>query len=408
MTIHLSNRSQQADVIVVGAGVIGMATAWRLAQRHLSVIVVDPTPGGGASHAAAGMLAPVTELHYGEEPLLALNLESARRYPSFVSELEAASGHSVGYRTCGTLAVAADADDLAWLDELHHHQRSLGLEVERMTSRECRTHEPALSPGVRGGFFVAGDHQVDPRRLVPALEVAATSSGAVIRSDRVVDVSITGGAVTGVTLEGGTTLSGKTVVMAAGAWTGAIGGLAATAAPPVRPVKGQIARLRPRPGREPMAAKLLSGNVRGLVQSRSLYFVPRIDGELVVGATVEEQGFDTAVTAGGILDLLNDAYALVPGVYELELAEVMAGLRPGTPDNAPVIGSDSIPGLVWATGHYRNGVLLAPLTADAVADLVTNADPPECTLAFGPDRFGVSAGREGVAPGAAGRRVRAS
>jgi len=387
----MPNSPTEADVVVVGAGVIGLTSAWRLLQLGLRVVVIDPAPASGASHAAAGLLAPVTELHYGEERLLALNLESARAYPGFVAELQAVTGHDVGYRSCGTLAVAADSDDLAWLEELRRYQVSLGLDVERLTSRECRRREPGLSPGVRGGVFVSGDHQVDPRRLTAALLEACRRLGVRVRRDRVDAVDTRAGTVAGVLLESGAAISAPAVVVAAGAWTSSLGGLPAESLPPVRPVKGQIARLRPRPtgsGSTDHAAPLLDGNVRGLVQGRSVYYAPRSDGELVIGATVEEQGFDTAVTAGGILDLLRDAYALVPGVYELELHEVTAGLRPGTPDNAPVIGAGAIDGLVWATGHFRNGVLLAPVTGAAVAALVGGSGLPDAAAAFGVDRFG--------------------
>jgi glycine oxidase len=374
------------DAVVVGAGAIGLACAWRLAQRGLSVAIVDPDPGGGASRVAAGMLAPVTEVHFGEEPLLALNLESARRYPSFVEHLEGQAGRSVAYHPCGTLAVAADADDHAGLGQLYDFQRRLGLDVERLTSRECRRLEPALSPTVRGGLRVDGDHQVDPRRLVEALLIAGPAAGAEVLRRRVVEITVDrGDRVEGVRLDDGTTVATECVVLAAGAWSGTVGGLPPDSLPPVRPVKGQLLRLRNRTG-----PALLNGNVRGLVAGSSVYLVPRPDGEVVVGATVEEQGFDTAVTAGAVHDLLRDAYALVPGVTELELAETAASLRPGTPDNAPVIGRSPLEGLVLATGHFRNGILLTPVTADIVADVVTGVPIPELARAFGADRFALA------------------
>lgn len=375
------------DAIVVGAGAIGLACAWRLAQRDLAVTVVDPDPGAGASHVAAGMLAPVTEVHFGEEPLLALNLESARRYPSFVERLEGEAGRSVAYLPCGTLAVAADADDHAALGRLYDFQRRLGLDVERLTSRECRRLEPSLSPTVRGGLHVGGDHQVDPRRLVGALLVACSSAGVEVVRRRVTEIPVgRDRRVGGIALDDGTSIATACVVLAGGAWSSAIGGLPPDALPPIRPVKGQLLRLRQPPG-----PTLLNGTVRGLVAGSSVYLVPRADGEVVVGATVEEQGFDTAVTAGAVHDLLRDAYALVPGITELEVAETAAGLRPCTPDNAPVIGRSAVEGLVLATGHFRNGILLTPVTADAVADAVTGAPLPEVARAFGPDRFALAA-----------------
>ena len=374
------------DAVVAGAGAIGLACAWRLAQRGLEVCVVDPDAGGGASRVAAGMLAPVTEVHFGEEPLLALNLESARRYPSFVADLEGEAGCSVAYRPCGTLAVAADADDHAALGQLYDFQRRLGLDVERLTSRECRRLEPSLSPTVRGGLRVGGDHQVEPRRLLEALLAAGAHAGVEVRRRRVVEITVDGqDRIGGVTLDDGTPLNARCVVLACGAWSGAIAGLPPGSLPPVRPVKGQLLRLRHRSG-----PALLNGTVRGMVASSGVYLVPRSDGEVVVGATVEEQGFDTAVTAGAVHDLLRDAYALVPGITELELAEAGAGLRPATPDNAPVIGPSPVDGLVVATGHFRNGILLTPVTADVVADIVTGAPVPELARPFGADRFALA------------------
>ncbi|MEX2659415.1 MAG: glycine oxidase ThiO [Acidimicrobiales bacterium] len=368
------------DVGIVGGGVVGLACAWRLAQRGLSVTVVDPSPGEGASHAAAGMLAPVTEAHYGEEPLLALNLESARRWPAFAAELEEEGG-DVGYRDEGTLAVALDDDDLRALDELRRFQESLGLGVERLRARACRAAEPCLSPRVRGGVLVAGDHQVDSRLVVRALLAAAGRSGATIRRERVTGVVAEAGRVAGLRTDAGA-LHCATVVVAAGCWSAGIGGVPPEVLPPVRPVKGQILRLRFDPAVPP-----LTSTVRGLAAGRSVYLVPRARGELVVGATVEERGFDTTVTAEAVHDLLAAAIALVPEVGQLELVETTAGLRPGTPDNAPALGATDIAGLAVATGHHRNGVLLAPVTADAIVSLVTDGAVPPLATAFDPRRF---------------------
>ena len=370
------------DAVVVGGGVIGLAAAWRAARSGVRVEVVDPAPGSGASSVAAGMLAPVTEVHYGEEPLLALALASAGRYPSFVAELEQEAGRPAGYRACGTLAVAADHDDNAALGELFEFQRRLGLDVTRLTSRECRRLEPALAPSVRGGVHVAGDHQIDPRALVASLVDACRAAGVALTAARVAGIAVEGDRVTGVTLPGGEVRPAGTVVVAAGAWSSQLAGLPPDAVPPVRPVKGQILRLR-----GPAADPLLSGTVRGLVGGSAVYLVPRADGRIVVGATAEERGFDPTVTAGAVYELLRDAAALVPGVTELELAEVGAGFRPGSPDNAPLIGAAGIDGLLLATGHHRNGVLLAPITADAVAALLTTGRAPEVAAPFTPGRF---------------------
>ncbi|MDP9432306.1 MAG: glycine oxidase ThiO [Actinomycetota bacterium] len=368
------------DVLVVGGGVIGLALAWRARTAGLSVTVVDPSPGAGASYAAAGMLAPVSEVTYGEEQLLELNLASARRYPQFVAELEDASGAGVGYRTEGTVVVALDSGDRAVLADLHAFQTRLGLDSELLTGRECKRLEPMLAPGVRAGLFVAGDHSVDNRRLAPALLTAAERSGVDVRRGRVTGLQTDGDRVTGATLDDGDQVSAGTTVLAAGCWSGEMAGLPPDALPPVRPVKGQILRLRtPTP--------FLTRTVRGVVAGGHVYLVPRGDGEIVVGATVEELGYDTTTTAGGVYELLRDAHALLPGITELELVECHAGLRPGSPDNAPLLGRAGPEGLVLATGHYRNGVLLTPITADAVTELLCTGALPEVARPFDPRRF---------------------
>jgi glycine oxidase len=405
--------SQQpaTDVVVVGGGVIGLAIAWRAAGAGMTVTVVDQTPGQGASWAAAGMLAPVTEVHYGERPLLALNLAAADRWPSFAAEVEEAAGHPVGYRAGGTLAVARDADDNAALEDLYRFQLRCGLEVERLRSRECRQLEPGLAPSIRGGVLAAGDHQVDNRALVEALVIACRRAGVRLVEGRVADLAVDGDRVTGVALaadgpsQGGPSgggaarrdggprpaLAAGTVVLAAGCWSGALGGVAAEALPPVRPVKGQLLYLK-----GPAAEPLCSRNVRGL----EVYVVPRGDGRVVVGATVEEQGFDTRVTAGAVHDLLRAAMELLPDAAELELLETVVGLRPGSPDNAPMLGPAGPEGLVVATGHYRNGILLTPVTADAIAELLATGRVPDLIAPFAPGRFsdGIPTGAGRSAP----------
>jgi glycine oxidase len=371
------------QIVVVGGGVIGLAIAWRASQAGLPVTVVDPQPGHGASWAAAGMLAPISEVQYGEDALLGLNLASVERYPSFVAELEEATGLDVGYRTCGTLALAFDGDDRAALDELHAFQLRLGLKSERMTGRECRRLEPMLAPGVRAGLLVHGDHQVDNRRLVAALLSAATRSGVSMLEKEAVTAVVDGTRIVGVELADGARLQAKTVILAAGCWSGRIRGLPEGAVPPVRPVKGQILRLR-----GPHDAPLLSRTLRCLVAGSHVYLVPRADGEVIVGATAEEQGFDATVTAGGVRQLLHDAWQVVPGIAELELVECRAGLRPGSPDNAPVLGpAPGVEGMVIAAGHYRNGILLTPVTADAIAELLLTGRSPDIIGPFTPARF---------------------
>jgi glycine oxidase len=399
----VSERSElRPDVVVVGGGAIGLASAWRLAQRGLAVTVVDPDPGSGASSVAAGMLAPITEARPGEEDQLRLNLASWSRWPAFAAEVEAAAlaagvdwgEGTIGYRADGTLVAALDADDRAALDELVARQRSLGLEVTTLRGRETRAMEPALAPGVRAGALAAGERSVDPAALVAALgriaEAAGVTTLAAPAEQIVLDGDDPGGdRVTGVALAGGETIEAPVVVLAAGSWTGTVGGLPDGARPPVRPVKGQILTLRQPPG-EP----LLTRTVRGLVRGSSVYLVPRQDGRIVVGATVEERGWDTRVTAGGAYELLRDVLALVPGLDDAELVAVRTGLRPGSPDDLPMIGPAAVDGLIVATGHFRNGILLTPVTADAVAAAITGGPVPAEVGPCDPRRFTQT--REGV------------
>ncbi|MCO5967129.1 glycine oxidase ThiO [Actinoallomurus soli] len=367
-------------VIIVGGGVIGLGIAWRSLTRGIEVTVVDPDPASKASRVAAGMLTPVTEVNYGEDALLRLGITSRDRYPSFVAELEEVSGHDTAYRRDGVLQVALDSDDLAVLDELRRFQESLGLTAEALTGRECRRREPMLAPSARGGLFAPDDGSVDPRRLSAALLAAVDRLGGTLIRDRAAEVLTDRDRAVGVRLAGGEAVHADQVVLAAGPWSHELKGLPPDAVPPVRPVKGQVVRLR---GPFP----LLGGTVRGLVRGSSVYLVPRADGELVVGATQEEMGYDTTVTAGGVWELLRDAHELVPGVTELAFAEVIAGLRPGSPDNAPILGPSALPGLLLATGHFRNGILLTPVTADAMADTIATGEPPEVIRPFAPGRF---------------------
>lgn len=381
------SRTRTSDVLVIGGGIIGLVTAWRAAQRGFTTAVVDPEPGGGAAQVAAGMLAAVTELHYGEQTLLGLNLASARRYPDFAAELTDATGHDLGYRRCGTLAVALDADDRAHLRELHTLQRRSGLDSEWLSGRECRRLEPMLAPGVRGGLRVDGDHQIDPRRLTGALVAACERAGVVFHRAWAERLDVVRERAAGVTTTDGTGLAADQVVLAAGSLSGRLAGVPDAVLPPVRPVKGQVLRLTV-PQRY---APFLNRTVRAVVRGSQVYLVPRENGELVVGATTEEMGWDTTVTAGGVYELLRDAHELVPGITELPLTETRAGLRPGSPDNAPLLGPTELAGLSLATGHHRNGVLLTPVTGDAMAHVLATGELPEEARAFTPRRFSPAA-----------------
>lgn len=390
------------DAVVVGGGLIGLATAWRAAGRGLRVAVVDPAPGGGAARWAAGMLGAVSELHHGEETLLQLNLAAAERYPAFVGELTERTGAPTGYQTRGTLTVAFDADDRAQLRRLHALQEQCGLATEWLTGRECRRLEPTLAPGVTGGVRVDGDHQVDPRLLAGALWAACEREGVTVHRRRATRLTTVDGRATGVELADGTHLAAGRVVLAAGSHSGRLAGVPDEVVPPVRPVKGQVVRLGPPPRGGPVVTRTVRAVVRGV----PVYLVPRDSGELVVGATSEEQGWDTTVTAGGVYALLRDAHALLPGLTELPLVECGAGLRPTSPDNAPLLGPTPLPGLLVATGHHRNGVLLTPLTGEVMAEALVTGELPEVARPFSPLRFTLldgCAGRPEQAPQATSR-----
>jgi glycine oxidase len=355
--------SSTYDLAVAGGGAIGLACAWRAAGRGLRTIVLD-AGDPGAWQVAAGMLAPVAEAQIGDAAAVELGLRAARGFGAFCAEL----GEDVGHRTNGTLLVARDRDEAEALERELAFRRELGLEVERLRPSQARRAEPALAPTVRLALDVPGDHSVDPRRMVAALRTAFERAGGEYRRGRVA-AAFDGG----VRLGDGEVVRAGRVLIATG--TGAI---EAPDPVPVRPVKGQIMRLR-----DPRGPGLIERTVRG----PQAYLVPRDDGGYVLGATMEERGYDTAPTAGGVYELLRDMSELVPGVLELDVEELRAGLRPGTPDNLPAIGPGTTDGLLWATGHFRNGILLAPLTAELIADAACGEPLPEWAAGVDPRRF---------------------
>jgi glycine oxidase len=391
------------DLLVIGGGVIGLAIAWRARERGISVTVLErDATGGGASRVAAGMLAPVAEAEFGKDGrrLLELGLRSAALWPAFAERLQAAAGQDVGYLRSGTLLLARDEDEARELDRQIAFRESLGLATRRLRASEAREREPALAPAIRLALEAPDDHSVDPRSVLAALRTACLSAGVLIREqarvtriecddagERVLGVRLAdagrGDAATSSPPFAGELVACERVVVASGAWSGSLAGLAPDASVPVRPVRGQLLRLR-----DPAGPGLLSTVVR----FDGGYIVPRADGRYVLGATVEERGFDLQPDAGGIYELLRDAHELVPGVSELKIEELCVGLRPGTPDNAPAIGFGQVDGLLWATGHYRNGILLAPLTAQLVVALLSGEElEPELLRACAPSRFAAAA-----------------
>ena len=371
--------SAKPTVAVIGAGAVGLSIAWRLAVAGCRVEVFDRGAAGrGASHAAGGMLAACVETEPGEESLLPLTRASQDLWPAFAAELEAASGMAVDLRGEGTMVIALNADDAAKVRFLHEFQTRLGLPVEWLSGAEVRRREPYLQPGVAGALFCAGDHQVDNRKVAAALHTAALRAGAAIHEYAEVSrIEVRGGRAVGVQV-GDRLVEADRVILAAGAWSGWIDGLSSAVRPPVRPVKGQMLCLR-------MDARLPL--LRHVVWTPGTYLIPRLDGRLLVGATTEERGFDDRLTAGGQFALLEGAWRALPGIAELPIEEAWAGFRPGTRDDAPILGLSEVEGLVYATGHHRNGILLTPITANSVARLVLTRETDPVIRPFALDRF---------------------
>jgi glycine oxidase len=371
------------DVAIVGAGVIGLAIAWRLAAAGRSVAVFERgEAGGGASLAATGMLAAATELEPGGAELLALALESQRMWPDFCRELEGEAGIDIDYRDEGTLTVALGRDEVDRLRFRHELQVRAGLTTRWLDGASARALEPALRPAVTAGIFCADDHQVDPRRLVPALRRAvAARGGSVLEHLPVLSLDGAGGRVNGVVTQQGLCRAGM-VVVATGAWAGTDEIIGARLAVPVRPLKGQALALR---------ATGATGVPAHVVWTEQVHLAPKAGGRLIVGSTVEECGFDCSVTAGGVLALLDGARRALPSVEDMEIEAVWTGLRPTSDDDAPILGETGVGGLALATGHHRNGILLAPVTAQAIHGLVMTGAMAGAARRFGLARFAPAA-----------------
>jgi glycine oxidase len=369
------------DVAIVGAGVIGLSIAWRLAAAGLAVAAFERDEvGSGASLAATGMLAAATELEPGGADLLALALESQRVWPGFRDALEAEAGFDIDYRAEGTLTVALGRDEVDRLRFRHELQARHGLATRWLDGAAARALEPALRPSVAAGIFCAEDHQVDPRRLVPALRRAAAARGArVLEHLPVRSLDIAGARVGGVVTDQGL-CGARTVVIANGAWAGNREVLGDALGVPVRPLKGQALALR---------ATARTGVPAHVVWTEQVHLAPKAGDTLLVGATVEECGFDAAVTAGAVLALLDGARRALPSIEDMEIEAVWTGFRPTSDDDAPILGMTGVSGLALATGHHRNGILLAPVSAQAIHDLVTAGEMTGVATRFGLERFEV-------------------
>ena len=376
---------ENKKILIIGGGVIGLGIGWQLAKAGASVSIYERTEAGrAASWAAAGMLAPLAEAHTEEPELLKLGCQSLALYPQWVRELEADTGMSIGYRVEGTLIVGLEPDDTHQLRHLHTSQQDLGLDVEWLTGRAAREIEPALSPRVTAAIRCESDHQVDNRLMVKALQRAYQRYGGALHENNAVEtIEIENGIATGIKTQDGEKYDGDVIVLSAGCESAQIQGLPDDIRPPVRPVKGQMLALQ-------MEAGITVKNVIRTVRARyltSVYLVPRTDGRLIVGATSEEMGFDMRLTAGGVFELLRGAWEAVPGVYELPLLETWTGLRPGSRDNAPILGETPVENLIYATGHYRNGILLTPITAYEISKLILTGETSETIVRFRLDRF---------------------
>ncbi len=371
--------AKRPRVAIIGAGVVGLGIAWRLAGRAEVSVFDRGKAGMGASHAAAGMLAACCEAEPGEEALLALGRDSQERWPAFADELLRASGIDVELRREGTLVLALTGDDQAEIAHRLKFQQTLDLPLEWLSAAETRAREPHLAGKIAGALFSPQDHQVDNRKVVAALRIVAETAGVKIHEHRPVkEIAVQGGRTNGIVLEDGTNVAADVVVLAAGAWSRGIAGLAPDRRPPVRPVKGQMLALRMDP-----AAPLLNH----VLWAPGAYLVPRRDGRLIVGATTEEKGFDDTITAGGMLTLLEAAWRAIPAIEELPIDEIWAGHRPGSRDDAPILGRAPLENLFYATGHHRNGILLAPVTADAMARLILDDVIEPAIRPFGLERF---------------------
>ncbi len=371
-------------ILIIGGGVIGLGIGWQLAKAGTAVTIHERgQTGRGASWAAAGMLGPIAEAHSDELDLLKLSNQSLARYPEWVNELETESEMPIGYRAEGTLIIGIQPDDAYQLRHTYDLQQDLGLNVEWLSGEEARKIEGALSPYVTAAIRCETDHQVDNRLMAQALQRAYQGRGGVLHQNSTIErIVIENGVVTGVQTQDG--FQGTDVcILAAGCWSGQINGLPDAIIPPVRPVKGQMLALR-------MREDIMIENVIRTVKARypmPVYLVPRSDGRLIVGATTEELGFDTDLTVGGVYELLHGACEAVPGIYELPLIETWTGLRPGSTDNAPILGKTPVENLIYATGHYRNGILLTPITAYEIAKLILTGETSETIAPFHLDRF---------------------
>ena len=383
-------RGLKERVVIIGGGIIGLGIGWQLAKSGCAVTIYERDRAGrAASWAAAGMLAPIAEVHFEEQELLELGSVSLRLYPEWVRELEVDSQMCVGYRREGTLIVGVDRDDAGLLQHFYDSQRLLGLKAEWLTGAEARDIEPLLSPQISAAISCPDDHPVDNRLMVSALIAAFQMAGGTLSENTPIKkIEVQNGRARGVWTEE-KLHEADVIVLAAGCWSAEIDGLPDPISPPVRPVKGQMLALQMESGITPQRV-IRTPRAK---YNTNAYLVPKASGRLIVGATSEEMGFDTQLTAGGLFELLRSAWEAVPGIYELPVLETWAGLRPGSRDNAPILGRTCVENLIMATGHYRNGILLTPVTAREISSLILTGHPTEVIAPFPLSRFHQSVSR---------------
>lgn len=365
------------EIAVVGGGVAGLGPAWRLARRGRDVALFERDEiGAGASTRAAGMLAPTSEVDFTERRLLGLGRHSLELYPEWVEQLTEATGIDLDYRREGTLIVAVDRDDAEALERLHDYHRRLDLQARRLVGDDARELEPGLAPTVNYALYTPGDHQIDPVAMVQALGRAFVDAGGQLHEHSgVQSVRIGDGGAEGLVLEDGTAVEADHVVLAAGPWTDRIEGVPDEVLPGIRPVRGQMVCVEL--GDPPI--------VDHVVRAPDAYLVPKSDGRLLIGSTMEERGFDPRPTAGGIYDILEGAIEAVPAVYDAPLRDVWTGFRPLTLANEPAVGPTRVDGLWLSVGHGRNGILLTPATARGLAEALDTGEPPDYLEPFVPD-----------------------
>ncbi len=365
------------DVTIIGAGAIGLSIGWRLAQAGRRVTLFEREKAGqGTSWLAAGMLAPAVEIGFEELDLYALGRQSLSQWPGFAAELEKVTGQDIDYRSNGTLVVADDPDRAAALRRLYDFQRTHNVPVEWLRPAEALDVEPFLAPRLAAAVYSPDDHQLDNRRLIHALRTAFEQAGGTLHEDTPVQAVVPNATHSRVVTAAGEICEAGIVIVAAGVWSRQVEGLVPHP-PEIRPVKGQMIELKiERPF-----------DLQHVVRGPDAYLAPKSDGRLLVGATTEEMGFDTTVTAGGLYTILEGAWTIVPGVYDLPVTDTWAGLRPASRDHAPLLGASGVPGVMYATGHYRHGILLTPVTAQAITRLVLTGEPDPLMAAFAPERF---------------------